>query len=149
MASKKHHTGTMKKSITVKVPKKKVWKKISQITKLSWLEGQENTMFDSKIKTGNGAIRKIKFTDENIVEEHVVGWKKGEYFSYIAVSGLPLRAYHATISLKSLSPKSTQITWQSYFNSQKMSKREFLEFVDFLGSFYVNSLKNLKDELER
>ena len=139
----------MKKSITIKMSKQKTWAKVSQITNLSWLEGEENTVFLSKSKTGNGAIRKIKFDDGNFVEEHIVGWKKGEYFSYIAVSGLPLRAYHATISLKSKGKNSTQITWQSYFNSQKMTKKEFSEFVSFIGGFYANSLKNLKTMLEK
>lgn len=149
VAVKKFHTGTMKKSITVNASKQKTWSKVSKITNLSWLVEQKKTVFASKTKTGNGAIRKIHFADGNIVEEHIVGWKKGEYFSYIAVSGLPLRAYHATISLKSKSKNTTQITWQSYFNSQKMSKKEFAEFVSFIGSFYANSLKNLKNELEK
>ena len=149
VAVKKFHTGTMKKSITVNASKQKTWSKVSKITNLSWLVDQKKTLFASKTKTGNGAIRKIHFADGNIVEEHIVGWKKGEYFSYIAVSGLPLRAYHATISLKSKSKNTTQITWQSYFNSQKMSKKEFAEFVSFIGSFYANSLKNLKNELEK
>ena len=75
--------------------------------------------------------------------------EKRRYFSYIAVSGLPLRAYHATISLKSKGKNQTQITWQSYFNSKKMTKKEFAEFVAFIGSFYANSLKNLKSLLEK
>ena len=139
----------MKKSIMVNASKHKTWAKISKIANLSWLVDQKKTVFASKSKTGNGAIRKIHFADGNIVEEHIVGWKKDEYFSYIAVSGLPLRAYHATISLKSKSKNSTQITWQSYFNSQKMSKKEFSEFVSFIGSFYADSLKNFKKELEK
>ena len=139
----------MKKMITVNVPKKKAWNKVSQIANLSWVEDVKNTGFLSKSRTGNGAIRKIKFNDGNFVEEHIVGWKKGEYFSYIAVSGLPLRAYHATISLKPKGKNTTQITWQSYFNSQKMTKKEFSEFVTFIGTFYANSLKNLKLILEK
>ena len=139
----------MEKSVIVNVSKQKAWNKISQIANLSWVEGVEKTIFLSKSKTGNGAIRKIHFVDGNDVEEHIVGWNKGEYFSYIAVSGLPLRAYHATISLKSKGKNSTQITWQSYFNSRKMSKKEFSEFVTFIGSFYANSLKTLKSILEK
>ena len=139
----------MKKVVSVNVPKNKAWSKVSQIANLSWVVDVKNTIFLSKIKTGNGAIRKIMFTDGNAVEEHIVGWKKEEYFSYIAVSGLPLRAYHATISLKPKGENSTQIMWQSYFNSQKMTKKEFSEFVTFIGSFYSNSLKNLKASLEK
>ena len=70
----------MKKSVTIKTSKQKAWSKVSQIANLSWLEGEENTVFLSKSKTGNGAIRKIKFNDGNFVEEHVVGWKKDVIF---------------------------------------------------------------------
>ena len=148
MVEKKFHTGTMKKSIIVNVSQQKAWSKVSQIANLTWVVDVKNTKYLSKAKSGNGSIRKICFSNGDVVEEHIVGWKKEEYFSYIAVSGLPLRAYHATISLKSKGKNSTQITWQSYFNSQKMTKKEFSEFVDFIGSFYANSLKNLKKELE-
>lgn len=148
MVEKKFYTGTMKKSITVNASKQKAWAKVSQIANLTWVVDVKNTKFLSKVKSGNGAIRKINFLNGDVVEEHIVGWKKEEYFSYIAVSGLPLRAYHATISLNPRGKNVTQITWQSYFNSQKMTKKEFSEFVEFIGSFYANSLKNLKKELE-
>lgn len=148
-ATKNHHSGFLKKSVVVNVPQPKVWKKISNITDLSdWVADVKKTIFLSKIKRGVGAIRKIIFKDGNIVQEYVVGWKNGKYFSYIAVSGLPLRVYHATISIKSLGKKSVQITWQSYFNSKKMTKKEFNEFLSFLGTFYQDSLKNLKLKLE-
>lgn len=108
----------------------------------------KTTTFLSKIKRGIGAIRKIIFKDGNIVEEHVVAWENGKYFSYIAVSGLPLRVYHATISLKPLGKKSVQISWHSYLNSKKMTKKEFNEFISFMHTFYQDSLKNLKSKLE-
>ena len=38
----------------------------------------------------------------------------------------------------------TELTWQSYLNSQKMSEKQFLEFLVFMGSFYEASLENLK-----
>ena len=92
-----------------------------------------------------GAKRLISFEDGSDVEEHVVGWKPREYFSYIAVSGLPLEAYHATISLEKKSSKSVKITWESYF-AAKSAKGEFDQFVIFLSNFYAQSLKNLKKE---
>lgn len=70
-------------------------------------------------------------------------------FSYLAVTGLPLRVYHATISIQPQTAKSTGVTWQSYFNSKKMTKKEFNEFVSFMGSFYQASLRNLKSKLEK
>jgi len=146
---KNHHSGYVKKTITVNAKKAKIWRKISNITSLSdWVIDVKKTIFLSKKKRGIGAIRKINFKDGNIVEEHVVRWEKGKCFSYIAVSGLPLRVYHATISIKSLGKKSARISWESYLNSKKMTKKEFGEFLSFIEIFYHNSLKNLKSELE-
>ena len=146
---KNYHSGYVKKTITVNTKIAKIWRKISDITSLSdWVIDVKKTIFLSKKKRGIGAIRKINFKDGNIVEEHVVRWEKGKCFSYIAVSGLPLRVYHATISIKSLGKKSARISWESYLNSKKMTKKEFGEFLSFIEIFYQNSLKNLKSELE-
>lgn len=146
---KNFHSGFVKKSIIVKSSPSKAWRKISSIAALSdWVMDVKTTTFLSKIKRGIGAIRKIIFKDGNIVEEHVVAWENGKYFSYIAVSGLPLRVYHATISLKPLGKKSVQISWYSYLNSKKMTKKEFNEFISFMHTFYQDSLKNLKSKLE-
>ena len=62
---------------------------------------------------------------------------------------LPLRAYVATISIKPKSKNLVQLTWQSYLNSKKMTEKEFLEFLVFMGSFYETSLANLKNSLEK
>jgi hypothetical protein len=103
----------------------------------------------SKKKRGVGAIREITFNDGNTIEEHVVAWKDGEYFTYVATEGLPLRAYVATISIKPKSRNSVQMTWESYVNSKKMTEKEFLEFLVFMGTFYETSLSNLKEILEK
>ena len=62
----------------------------------------------------------------------MVAWKKGEYFTYVATEGLPLRAYVATISIKSKTKSQTELTWQSYLNSEKMTEKQFIEFIAFL-----------------
>jgi len=103
----------------------------------------------SKKKKDVGAVRLITFEDGNKIEEHVVAWEKGEYFTYIATEGLPLRAYVATISIKPKSKNVVDLTWQSYLNSEKMTEKEFLEFLVFMGSFYDASLENLKIALEK
>ena len=147
--NKKYHSGFVKKSIIINSPSSKVWRKISNIVGLSeWVVDVKKTVHLSKIRRGVGAIRNIFFTDGNTVEEHIVAWRNGQFFSYMAVSGLPLRVYHATISIKPKSKKSVQVTWQSYLNSKKMTKKEFNEFHDFMESFYGQSLKNLKLKLE-
>ena len=147
-SQKSYFSSTAKKSIIIKRPKQVVWKKISNIIGLEWLEGMGKTTFLTNKKTGIGAIRELRFQDKNIIEEHIVDWKKGDSFSYIAVSGLPLRAYCANISLESVTKNSVKMTWKSYFNSKKMSKKEFDEFCDFIQVFYANSLKNLKAIME-
>ena len=144
------HTGSVKKMITIKASKDKVWRKISNIAGLpTWVVDVKETTFLSKKKRDIGAIRLITFVDGNTIEEHVVAWKNKEYFTYIATEGLPLRAYVATISIKSKTKNITLLTWQSYLNSKKMSEKEFLEFLAFMGSFYETSLENLKTLLEK
>ena len=147
---KSFHTGSVKKTITIKASKDKVWRKVSNIIGLpTWLVDVKKTVYLSKKKRDVGAIRLITFTDGNKIEEHVVAWKNKEYFTYIATEGLPLRAYVATISIKAKSKKIVELTWQSYLNSKKMSEKQFLEFLAFMGSFYEASLENLKILLEK
>jgi hypothetical protein len=148
--AKSFHTGTVKKSIIIKAPKLKVWRKISNIIGLpSWLIDVKKTVYLSKKKRGVGAIREITFNDGNTIEEHVVAWKNGEYFTYVATEGLPLRVYVATISIMPINKNSVQLTWQSYLNSKKMTENKFLEFLVFMGTFYEASLENLKRSLEK
>ena len=138
------NSGSIKKSVIIDTDLDKAWSKVSKIVKLDWLEGQKSTKFLGEKKSGIGAKRLISFEDGTDVEEHIVGWRVREYFSYIAISGLPLNAYHATISIEK-KEQSVKITWESYFSSNS-TKNEFDEFVLFLSNFYVQSLKNLKKE---
>ena len=147
---KTFHTGTVKKTITINASKDRVWRKISNIAGLpTWVIDVKKTTYLSTKKRGVGAIRKITFDDGNTIEEHIVDWKNGQYFAYIATEGLPLRAYVATISIKPKRKKSTELTWQSYLNSKKMSEKQFTEFLAFMGTFYETSLENLKKGLEK
>ncbi len=147
---KSFHTDSVKKTITINTSKEKVWRKISNIAGLSsWVIDVKKTTYLSKKRRNVGAIRKITFTNGNTIEEHIVAWRKEEYFTYIATKGLPLRAYVATISIKAKNKKTTQLTWQSYFNSKKMSTKQFMKFVIFIGIFYETSLENLKKSLEK
>ena len=147
---KSFHTGTVKKTISIKASKDKVWRKISNITGLpTWVIDVKKTVYLSKKKREVGAVRLITFADGSKIEEHVVAWKNKEYFTYIATEGLPLRAYVATISIKPKSKNLVELTWQSYLNSKKMSEKQFLEFLVFMGSFYEASLENLKVLLEK
>ena len=150
MVKQSFHTGSVKKTIKIKTSQNKVWNKISNIAELpTWVVDVKKTVFLSKNKRGIGAVRLITFTDGNEIEEHVIAWKNKEFFTYIATEGLPLRAYVATISIKKKSKYLTELTWQSYLNSKKMSEKQFLEFLVFMGAFYEASLENLKIILEK
>ena len=106
IVKKSFHIGSVKKTITVKTSKGKVWRKVSNIVGLpTWLIDVKKTVYLSKKKRGVGAVRLITFADGNKIEEHVVAWKDQEYFTYIATEGLPLRAYVATISIKAKSKR--------------------------------------------
>ena len=144
----KKHVGSAKRSVIIKASVETVWKKLSNITKLGWLEEQKSSKFLSQKKYGVGAIRLISFEDGSDVEEHVVEWSTKKGFSYIAITGLPLLAYLATISMKKTSGDRVKVTWQSYFVSDK-KKKEFLEFSKFLNQFYTKSLHNLKSNIQR
>ena len=90
---KSFHTGTVKKTITVKSSKDKVWRKISNIVGLpTWVVDVKKTVYLSKKRRDVGAIRLITFADGSKIEEHIIAWKNKEYFTYIATEGLPLRA---------------------------------------------------------
>jgi len=142
------HEGSAKRSVVIKASVEVVWKKLSKITKLDWLEEQKSSKFLTQKKYGVGTRRLISFEDGSDVEEHVVEWSTKKSFSYIAITGLPLLAYLATISMKKVSSGRIKVTWQSYFVSDK-KKKEFLEFSKFLNQFYTKSLHNLKSNIQR
>ena len=142
------HVGSAKRSVVINTNVETVWKKLSKITKLGWLEEQKSTKFLSQKKYGVGTIRLISFEDGSDVEEHIVEWSPKKCFSYIAITGLPLLSYLATISMKKVTSDRVKVTWQSCFVSDK-KKKEFLEFSKFLSQFYLKSLQNLKSDIER
>ena len=142
------YVGSAKRSVVINTNIETVWKKLSKITKLGWLEEQKSTKFLSQKKYGIGAIRLISFEDGSDVEEHIVEWSPKKCFSYIAITGLPLLSYLATISMKKVTSDRVKVTWQSCFVSDK-KKKEFLEFSKFLSQFYLKSLQNLKSGIER
>ena len=94
-------------------------------------------------RTGFGAGRIISFDAGNSVKEIITGWKKGEYLSYVASSGLGISAYHATISLKPVRGK-TRITWESVFADKDGKIVE--NFKKEIGEFYSKSLRALRKE---
>ena len=146
---KKFHSSTLKKSIRISPSPEKAWTNISKIAQLQWLDGIKSSKFLSEKTRGIGATRRISFLDGTIVKEIVVGWRPKNYFSYIAVSGLPLRGYHATISIINKKNRQVDVEWESFFSSKQMTNDEFNSFFRRLSDFYTDSLKNLKNSLEK
>jgi hypothetical protein len=135
--AKKFHSGMVEKRILINATHNKVWKKISNIVSLpEWIDEIKKATYLSKTKLGVGAIRKLTFDDGNVIEEHVVIWNPKNSFSYIATTGLPLRIYHATLSIKPRDKKSVYLVWSAYLNSKKMTAGQFKEFVSYLQVFY-------------
>ena len=147
---KAFRSGSIKRSTVVRAPRTRVWRSLSDITGLpKWATGVKGCRFKTRTRRGVGAVRSLVFEDGNRIEEHVVGWRGGESFTYVAVSGLPLRAYVATISLEERGGgTTTRITWQSYLNSEKMTGAQFAGFLASMGEFYEKSLENLRGLLE-
>lgn len=147
--TKRFHSSTVKKRVLINATKDKVWKKISNIVGLpQWIDEIKKASYLSKIKRGIGAIRRLTFDDGNVIEEHIVMWCPKQSFSYVATTGLPLRVYHATLSIQPKNKKSVYLTWSSYLNSKKMTTKQFKEFVLYLETFYEKSLKNIKNQVE-
>ena len=68
--------------------------------------------------------------------EYLLFWKK-----YVALSGLGISAYHATISLKPVRGK-TRITWESVFADKDGKIVD--NFKKEIGEFYSKSLRALR-----
>lgn len=141
--------GTVMQAASINASKKNIWKEISNIVGLpNWITDIKRAEFLSKIRYGVGGARRLWFADGSIVDEYVTGWKDGQYLSYIATSGLPLSGYHATISIVSRK-NSSYVTWRSFLISEKTDKKQFEEFLSHMESFYSDSLKNLKMQIEK
>ncbi len=131
----------MRKTILVDATSAKVWRTISQITNLWWAVRVVKTAPIAGPRTGFGAGRIISFDAGNAVKEIITGWSPGQYLSYIALSGLDISAYHATISLRPVGDK-TRIIWESVFADKDEKRVE--NFKNEIGEFYSESLRSLR-----
>lgn len=149
-ANKSHHQHILKvRSSKIKTTPQKAWKIIGDIASMPrWAPGVNKVNITSKRKRGIGAVRHVIFEDGRIIEEHIVLWDVKKSFTYTATKGLPLCIYIATITIRERANDSIDITWQSYLNSSKMTKKEFKEILYEMEVFYEKSLENLKCMLQ-
>lgn len=147
--TKRFQSGVVKRSVVIHSTREKVWRTISNITNLpQWVSIIKKTVLKSKIKSGVGAIRDVILDDNTVLEEHIVDWQEGRSFSYVAVTGMPVRTYFATLSIKPRDRKSVTLTWSCYINSKKITSSEFKRLKCDLDSQYKTSLQYLKSKLE-
>ncbi|MBI3842697.1 MAG: SRPBCC family protein [Thaumarchaeota archaeon] len=147
--AKRFHSGVVKRSVVIHSTREKVWRTISNITNLpQWASGIKETVLKSRIRKGVGAIRDVILDDNTSLEEHIVDWRNGHSFSYVAVTGMPVRTYFATLSIKPRGRNSVTLTWSCYINTKKITGGEFKQLKSDLDSLYKTSLKNLKSKLE-
>ncbi|NDF27288.1 MAG: SRPBCC family protein [Nitrosopumilaceae archaeon] len=141
--------GMVSQSVNIITNTATLWKTVGNYTGLAeWVVDVKDTESLSKIKNDIGAARKITFADGSNVIEYAIGWQDRERLSYIATSGLPLSAYHATISVYPKG-KACQVNWTSFLLSQDSNKKQFLEFLEFMEGFYAKSLEQLKAKVEK
>lgn len=147
--NKGFHNDHYSRSVVISAPASDVWDIVKDPAGLpKWIPGIKETTITSNIKQGIGTVREIVLGDGLLIEEHFVGWKDGKSVSYIMVKGFPLRGYHATMSLNSLSEYATLFTWSVYYTTKEMGTEEFTEFSSNLRSFFEETLQNLKKMLE-
>ncbi len=147
-ASGDFHVGFLKRSVAAGAPRAAAWARVRRIADLRWAAGVTGARLLRGPRSGPGAVREIEFGDGSVVREIITGWEEGRAVSYVASDGLPLRAYHATVSLGPAGRGRTRITWRSRFESERMTGAEFAAFRARLGSFYSASLAALRSELE-
>ncbi len=143
---KGNHAATVSRSVAISASPKKVWAAISDIIGLDWLQDAKKTEPLSRTRRGTGASRLITFLDGSQVTEYITGWKENQYLSYVATDGLPLDAYHATLSISHMGA-STRLMWTSFLVGS--DKKRFAEFLSFIDDFYAKSLQTLREKLEK
>ena len=96
-------------------PREEVWKKLSDLQswhewgpwKKTTIEGEIRTMVSDRTKlTGQPYVMK----------ERVTALEPTDRFEYDLLSGLPIRNYHAVVTLRDAADGGTDIVWRSTFD---------------------------------
>jgi hypothetical protein len=96
-------------------PRSQVWAKLSDLE--SWHEWGPwtKTDFDGEIRT-MVSKRKRLTGKPYVMTERVTALEPDERFEYDLLSGLPIRNYHGTVTLRDAEGGGTEIHWQSRFD---------------------------------
>lgn len=149
MAAGSFHSGSLRRGVAVRVRPEAAWRVLGDIAGMpAWAAGVRSVSLLPGRRRGVGAARVVAFGGGARVEEHVVGWEPGRSFTYVAASGLPLRAYVATMSIGPAAGGGSRVSWQSYMCSRRTTRAEFAAYRESMGRFYSESLGNLRGLLE-
>lgn len=143
----------IKKTIRITAPAGTVWAQISDLIGLpAWADSVQDVTYikgcNGLLRRGVGTARLITFHDGSRVEEHVILWSEMSQFTYVASWGLPVSPYVATISIHGISKSLTEVAWQSFLGSGKLSTVQFNNAIHDMEAFYERSLANLKALIE-
>lgn len=126
----------------------KAWSHISDIMNLeSWVDGVKTTNQIGESSSGIGARRSILFSDGRVVDEIVTSWQPSKYISYIALDGLGLESYHATLGFEPAGNGVIHLKWQSFYIA-KCTRAKFSGISSSINALYSASLSRLQKILE-
>ena len=90
---------------------------------------------------GVGAIRSLRYGRRKPTRELIVAVEAPRRFSYELLSGLPMRDYHADVTLSTAPDGGTDITWRSSFTGIMPGQGAFMRW--FLGRFIADCARRL------
>jgi hypothetical protein len=90
---------------------------------------------------GVGAIRRLRYGRRTVNRELLVAVEPPRRLSYELLSGLPIRNYHADVTLWASPDGGTDITWRSNFEGRLPGQGAFMRM--FLGRFIADCAERL------
>ena len=121
-----------------------VWALLADIS--TWTDwGRWNEAGIEKPGTGDpegvGAIRRLRYGRRTVNRELVVTMEPPRQLSYELLSGLPIRDYHADVTLTAAPDGGTDITWRSQFEGRRPGQGAFYRMV--LSRFIADCAQRL------
>ena len=97
-------------------PRADVWKKLSDLQNWHEWGPWTKTTIDGEIRTM--VSDRTKLTGKPyVMKERVTAMEPNSRFEYDLLSGLPIKNYHAVVTLKDTDGGGTDIVWHSTFNA--------------------------------